>query len=309
MNRSGTGLDGIRFGADTFGQRMFRRLEPYLYLGPVLLGVVIVTGGAIVASLVLGFTDWDLIGAPSFVGLANFRQMFSSDLFWNVLGNTFYFVLLVVPLMMVGSLGLAVLVNRRLRGIAVFRTVYFFPVVTSMVAVAVVWSWLYNPEFGLIDFVIRSLTGHRGPQWLMSTDWAMPAIALMTAWKGIGYNMLIFIAGLQAVPVALHESATIDGAGPARRFFSITLPLLSPTTFFVLVITLIGSFQLFEQTYMLTQGGPANSTLTLSYNIYQNAFEYFRMGYATAMAYVLFAITFVVTAVQFRLQRRWVHYE
>jgi multiple sugar transport system permease protein len=294
--------------ADSNQQIATGRLEPYLYLLPVLIGIVLVTGGAVVASFGLGFTDWDLLGTPVWVGLRNFTSMFDSPLFWQVLGNTFTYVLLFVPLSVALSLALAMLVNRKLRGITVFRTFYFFPVVTSMVAVATVWSWLYNPEFGMINYLLRNLFGVEGPQWLLDSNWAMPAIALMSIWKGIGYNMMIFLAGLQSVPRGLHEAAIIDGASNARRFFSITLPMLSPTTFFVLVITLIGSFQIFEQTYMMTQGGPANSTLTLGYFIYQNAFQYFRMGYATAMAYLLFAVTLVVTIMQFRLQRRWVYY-
>lgn len=280
----------------------------YLFLLPVIIGVVLVTGGAIVASFVLGFTRWDLVTPPELIGIANYREALGSELFRKVLGNTFLYVLLATPLSVASSLGLALLVNNRLRGITVFRTIYFFPVVTSMVAVAVVWSWLYNPEFGLINYLLAELFGIDGPRWLQSTSWAMPAIALMSVWKGIGYNMLIFLAGLQAVPATLHEAAMIDGAGPFRRFASITLPMLSPTTFFVVVITLIGSFQIFEQTYTMTQGGPAGSTLTLSYYIFQNAFQYFRMGYATAMAYILFAITLVVTVAQFRLQKRWVFY-
>jgi multiple sugar transport system permease protein len=283
-------------------------IEPYLYLLPVLIGVVLVTGGAVLASFGLGFTSWDLIGAPKWIGLKNFATMFDSPLFWKVLGNTVLYVVLFVPLSVALSLGLAMLVNRKLAGITLFRTFYFFPVVTSMVAVATVWSWLYNPEFGMINHLLRSIFGVEGPQWLLDSDWAMPAIAIMSIWKGIGYNMMIFLAGLQSVPNGLHEAAIIDGASSTRRFFSITLPMLSPTTFFVLVITLIGAFQIFEQTYMMTQGGPANSTLTLGYYIYQNAFQYFRMGYATAMAYLLFALTLVVTIMQFRLQRRWVYY-
>ena len=289
-------------------RRLFERIEPYLYLLPVLLGIVIVTGGAILASFGLGFTEWDLLGSPKWIGLENYSSMFSSSLFWQVLGNTFTYVVLFVPLSVALSLMLALLVNRKLKGITIFRTFYFFPVVTSMVAVATVWGWLYNPEFGMINHLLRTLFGVEGPEWLLDTDWAMPAIALMSIWKGIGYNMMIFLAGLQSVPRGLHEAAIIDGASETRRFFSITLPMLSPTTFFVLVITLIGSFQIFEQTYMMTQGGPANSTLTLGYFIYQNAFQYFKMGYATAMAYVLFVVTLAVTILQFRLQRRWVYY-
>ena len=234
--------------------------------------------------------------------------MIDSGLFWDVLGNTFWYVLLYVPIAMVGSLFLALLVNRRLPGIRFFRTIYFLPVISSMVAVALIWSWLYNPEFGLINWMLEKLFGIEGPRWLLSTDWAMPAIALLSAWKVLGYNMLILLAGLQSVPKHLQESALLDGANRWRRFTAVTLPALSPTLFFVLIITLINSFQLFEQTYVLTQGGPANSTLTLSYYSYQNAFQYFRMGYAAAIAYVLFALTLIVTIIQFRLQKRWVFY-
>jgi multiple sugar transport system permease protein len=283
-------------------------LEPYLYLAPVLIGIVLLTGGAIVASFGISLTSWDLVGSPRWIGFQNYLEMWGSSMFRTVVANTFYYVVLAVPLSVAGSLMLALLVHNRIRGITFFRTIYFFPVVTSMVAVAVVWSWLYNPEFGLLNYLLHLLFGIEGPRWLLSSKWAMPAIALMSVWKGLGYNMLIFLAGLQSIPVTLHEAALIDGAGPWRRFFRITFPMLSPTTFFVLVITLIGSFQIFEQTYMLTQGGPANSTLTLSYHVYQNAFQFFRMGYATAMAYLLFAVTFVATLVQFRLQKRWVYY-
>jgi multiple sugar transport system permease protein len=288
--------------------RWWAGIEPYLYLAPVLIGIVLLTGGAILASFGISMTSWDLVGSPRWIGAQNYLEMWGSSMFRTVVANTFYYVLLAVPLSVAGSLMLALLVHNRIRGITFFRTVYFFPVVTSMVAVAVVWSWLYNPEFGLLNYLLRLLFGIEGPRWLLSSDWAMPAIALMSVWKGLGYNMLIFLAGLQAIPVTLHEAALIDGAGPWRRFFRITFPMLSPTTFFVIVITLIGSFQIFEQTYMLTQGGPANSTLTLSYHVYQNAFQFFRMGYATAMAYLLFAVTFVATLVQFRLQKRWVYY-
>ncbi|MGE3802070.1 MAG: carbohydrate ABC transporter permease [Candidatus Kapaibacterium sp.] len=234
--------------------------------------------------------------------------MVNSDLFWKVLGNTFWYVLLYVPITMVGSLLLALLVNRKLPAIKLFRTIYFLPVISSMVAVALIWSWLYNPEFGFINWTVKTFFGIEGPRWLLSTQWAMPAIAILSAWKVVGYNMVILLAGLQSVPKYLQESALIDGASQWRQFTTVTLPALSPTLFFVLIITLINSFQLFEQTYVLTQGGPANSTLTLSYYSYQNAFQFFRMGYAAAVAYVLFALTFIVTIIQFRLQKRWVFY-
>jgi multiple sugar transport system permease protein len=177
-----------------------------------------------------------------------------------------------------------------------------------MIAVALVWSWIYNPEYGLLNYLLDLFFGIRGPAWLDSTSWALPAMVIVTVWKGLGYSMVIFLAGLQNIPQELYHAATIDGAGVWKKFRHITLPMLSPTTFFVLVITLINSFQVFEQTYVLTKGGPANSTLTMSYYIYQNAFQFFQMGMAAALSYVLFAAIFAVTLLQFRIQKRWVFY-
>ena len=225
-----------------------------------------------------------------------------------MLRNTFAFVGMAVPLSVGSALALALLVNTGLRGITVFRTAYFLPVVSSMIAVALVWSWILNPQYGLLNYLLRVLFGVQGPAWLDDTAWALPAMVIVTVWKGLGYSMVIFLAGLQNIPADLYHAATIDGAGAWKRFRHITLPLLSPTTFFVLVITLINSFQVFEQTYVLTKGGPANSTVTLSYYVYQNAFQFFQMGKAAAVAYVLFAFLFILTLIQFRVQKRWVFY-
>jgi multiple sugar transport system permease protein len=256
----------------------------------------------------MSFTRWEIVSPPEWIGLGNYATMLQSDLFWKVFGNTFYYTLLSVPLSIVLSLALALLVHEKVRGITFFRTTYFLPVVSSTVAVAIVWSWLYHPEVGLINFLLRKALGVDGPRWLSDTDWAMPAMVVMSVWKGLGYNMVIFLAGLQNISEEYYEAARIDGAPAWRRFVNVTLPMLSPTTFFVLIINLIGSFQVFEQTYILTKGGPANATLTLSYYIYQNAFQFFKMGYAASMAYVLFAVILVVTLFQFRLQKRWVFY-
>lgn len=288
--------------------RFFHSLEPYIYLVPTLAGLLLFTAGAVVMSFVVSFTRWDAITEPHWVFLQNYSDMFQSDLFWTVFGNTFYFVGLAVPLTIVLSLAMAMLVNQRLSGVKWFRSVYFLPVVSSMVAAAIVWSWMYNPEYGLLNYLLKKFLGVNGPQWLQDSRWAMPAMVFMTVWKTVGYSMMIFLAGLQNIPGELYEAAMVDGASPWRRFWRITLPVLSPTTFFVFVITLIQSFQVFEQTYILTKGGPENSTLTLSYFIYQNAFQFFKMGYASAMSYVLFAVIFAITLIQFRLQRRWVFY-
>lgn len=288
--------------------RTFRVLEPYLYLLPTLIGLALFSAGAVAVSFLMSFTHWDIISSPEWIWLENYIILWQSDLFWEVVWNTVYFILLAVPLSVVASLALALAANTTLKGIVFFRTAYFLPVVSSMIAVALVWSWIYNPEYGLLNYLLDFFFGIRGPAWLDSTSWALPAMVIVTVWKGLGYSMVIFLAGLQNIPQELYHAATIDGAGVWKKFRHITLPMLSPTTFFVLVITLINSFQVFEQTYVLTKGGPANSTLTMSYYIYQNAFQFFQMGKAAALSYVLFAAIFVVTLIQFRIQKRWVFY-
>jgi multiple sugar transport system permease protein len=283
-------------------------LEPYIYLLPTLAGMLLLSAGAIAGAFMVSFTRWDLVTPPAWAGLENYRAMLESALFWEVFGNTFYFVVLAVPFAVGGSLFLALLVNQRLRGMAFFRTVYFMPVVSSMVAVALVWSWIYNPEYGLLNDVLSRWFGVRGPEWLADPLWAMPALVIVTVWKGLGYNMLLFLAGLQNIPQELYDAALTDGARAWSRFKHVTLPILSPTTFFVVVISIINAFQVFEQTFILTRGGPANATRTLSYFIYENAFQFFRMGYASAMAVVLFILLFSITLIQLRLQKRWVFY-
>ena len=288
--------------------RIFRAIEPWLYLLPTLLGLLLFSAGAVVASFLISFTSWDMITRPELVWFQNYLSLWRSDLFWEVVLNTLYFILLAVPLSVSCSLALALAANTSLRGITFFRTAYFLPVVSSMIAVALVWSWIFNPEYGLLNYLLQVTFGVKGPAWLTSTAWAMPAMVIVTVWKGLGYSMVIFLAGLQTIPQDLYHAATMDGAGVWKRFRHITFPMLSPTTFFVVVITLINAFQVFEQTYVLTRGGPANSTLTMSYYIYQNAFQYFQMGKAAALSYVLFAVIFVVTLIQFRIQKRWVFY-
>ena len=289
-------------------KRLSAALGPYLYLLPTLAGMLLLSAGAIAGAFMVSFTRWDLVSAPEWAGLANYRLMLESPLFWEVFGNTFYFVALAVPFSVGGSLFLALLVNQRLRGMTFFRTVYFMPVVASMVAVALVWSWIFNPEYGLLNDLLARWFGVRGPEWLADPRWAMPALVIVTVWKGLGYNMLLFLAGLQNIPQELYDAALTDGARAWSRFKHVTLPMLSPTMFFVVVISLINGFQVFEQTFILTRGGPANATRTLSYFIYENAFQFFQMGYAAAMAVVLFLLLFGITLIQLRLQKRWVFY-
>jgi multiple sugar transport system permease protein len=287
---------------------ILRLVEPYLYLLPTLIGLLLFSAGAVAASFFLSFTRWDIVSPPQWKWFDNYVDLWKADVFWEVFRNTITFVGLAVPLSVCAALALALLVNTGLRGITVFRTAYFLPVVSSMIAVALVWSWIFNSQYGLLNYLLRALVGVQGPGWLDDTAWALPAMVIVTVWKGLGYSMVIFLAGLQNIPRDLYNAATMDGAGAWKRFRHITLPLLSPTTFFVLVITVINAFQVFEQTYVLTKGGPANSTVTLSYYVYQNAFQFFQMGKAAAAAYVLFAFLFALTLVQFRVQKRWVFY-
>ena len=226
-------------------RRVFSSAEPYLYLLPTIVGLLLFSAGSVVATFFVSFTRWPIVTSPQWVGLGNYRAIIHSHLFWQVFWNTLYFVLLAVPLSITASLAAAVLVNRHVRGIHFFRTVYFLPVVSSMVAVALVWSYIYNPEYGVLNYLLK-LVGIRGPAWLYDARWAIPAMVLVTVWKGLGYSMVIFLAGLQNIPEELYEAAALDGAGSSRRFWRITLPMLSPTLFFVLVITLINSFQVFE---------------------------------------------------------------
>lgn len=281
------------------------RAQPYIYLLPVLIGLLLFTAGPVIASLFLSFTQWNFSDTPHWVGFANYKEVFSSPLFWQVLRQTFFYVVLYVPLSVALALGMAILLNQKFRGVTFFRTVFFLPVVTSMVAAALVWGWLYNADIGLLNYLL-STVGIVGPRWLEDPKWAMFALTLVAVWKNAGYNMMIFLAGLTNIPSDLHEAATLDGASSWKQFFTVTLPLLSPVLFFVSIVTTISAFQIFEQTYVLTKGGPSNSTLTISYYIWQTAFQFFNMGGASAMAYLLFLILVVLTFVQFKVRKRWV---
>ncbi|HXF62720.1 MAG TPA: sugar ABC transporter permease [Caldilineaceae bacterium] len=280
----------------------------YLFVAPLILGLLVFTYGPVLAAFGLSFTKGDYISTPRWIGLGNYQALLNDDLFWRSLRNTVYYVVGVVPAGLVLSLLLALAMNQKLRGIVFFRTIYFLPTITSSVAISLMWLWIYNPEFGVLNFLLRQI-GIKGPAWLSTPEWAMPAVIIMAIWRGLGYNMLIFLAGLQGIPEVYYEAAEIDGAGPFAKFWYITVPLLSPTTFMLLILGLIGAFQVFEYTYVMTGGGPVYATLTIVLHIYNNAFRNFQMGYASALAYVLFFILLALTVIQFRLQHRWVHYE
>lgn len=288
-------------------QKVTYLLTMYGFLTPTIIGLIVFNAGAIIASFIISFFKYDVITPAKWIGLENYRWIFNSSLFWRSVTNTLRFAAGYIPLSLAASLILALLLNQKLRGIGVFRTVFYLPVVTSMVAVSLVFSWLFNPYYGLINHFL-SLFGIQGPAWLSSTEWAMPAVILVSVWKTAGYYMVIYLAALQNIPPELYEAASIDGADRWKQIRHITIPLISPTTFFITVMCTMSSLKVFEQVYVMTKGGPANSTLTINLLIYRNAFEYLRMGRATAMAYFLFAMIMVVTLVQFWGQKRWVHY-
>jgi multiple sugar transport system permease protein len=280
----------------------------WFFLGPALLLITVFFFLPVAASLILSVTDFDIYGIANpantrFVGLSNYSRLLKTPDFWKALKNTFYFAFVGGPLTIAVSLGAALLLNSKLvRFKGFFRTIYFTPFVTTLVAVAIVWRYLYHTRYGLFNYGLGKL-GIAPIDWLGDPHWAMPAIILMAVWKSFGYNMLIFIAGLQAIPEELYDAAEIDGAGPVRRFFSITLPMLAPTLVFISVITMIGYFQLFAEPYVMTQGGPLRSTTSVVLLMYEEGFRWWRMGYAAAIAFVLFIVILIATLLQFRLQK------
>jgi multiple sugar transport system permease protein len=259
-------------------------------------------------SLFISFTDWDYISPTfSFVWLENYRSLLTDKEFYKVLLNTLSFaVFTVVPTMAIG-LVLALVLNKKLAGSTIYKAILFSPWVTPMVAVSIVWSWIFQPEVGLLNFLLSAL-GLPKIDWLGSSTWAMPAVIIVTVWKGIGWVMIFYLEALQRVPMDLYESSSIDGASKRRRFRYVTLPMISPTTFFLLIVTTIDALQAYDQIQVLTQGGPAGSTRTLLYMYYQLAFEQFNMGQATAVATLLILITALLSVIQFFASKRWVHY-
>lgn len=281
----------------------------YLFVLPWVVGFLIFTLGPIIASLVFSFTDYDIMLTPSLIGLANFRELFQDPLFYTSLYNTIYIVLLAVPLGMLVSFTIALLLNQRVRFLAAYRTAYFLPSIVPAVASAALWLYLLQPQWGLVNGFLESV-GITGPGWLSSEVWSKPAIIMMMVWAA-GNTMIIYLAGLQDIPQSLYEAAAIDGANEWSKFWRITLPLMTPSLFFTLVLGIIGTFQIFAQIFVLTDGmgGPQNSTLVYMIYLYRNGFNFFRMGYASAMAWVLFVLILLLTWLQFKGAQRWVYYE
>ena len=276
----------------------------YLFILPNFLGFVLFMLVPIVMALVFSFTNYDVISQMDFVGISNYVGLFTDDQFITSLINTLWFAVLTVPAGVILSLLLAVLFNRQVRGISVFRTFVFIPVITSMVAISLIWSMLYEDNGGLLNTLL-GMMGLGPVHWLTDTNVAMISIAIMSIWKGLGYNMTIFLAGLQGVPAELYEAATIDGANSVQKFFKITVPMIGPTTYFVTLMSLIGSLQVFDQVWIMTQGGPVDATKTVAMYLYQYGFQFYKMGYACAAAYVLFILVFIVSLIQNITSKKW----
>ncbi len=287
-----------------------RNLEGYLFVSPVILGLLLWTLGPALSALYLSFTKYDLLSAPVFRGLRNYGRLFGDPLFWQSLRVTVTYTALAVPLSMVGGLAIALLLNQKLRGIVLIRTAFYIPSVVPLVATAVLWAWMFDPQFGLINSVLAALHLPQGT-WLTDPATALPSLVIMGVW-GLGGGMIIYLAGLQGIPEEYYEAAKIDGAGPRGQFVHITLPMLSPTLFYQLVLGLIFSLQYFTQAFILSNaaalGSPQNSILFITLNIYQVAFSWTQMGYACAMAIVLFVLIIALTLVLFGTARWWVYY-
>jgi multiple sugar transport system permease protein len=293
-------------------RRRFGReaLAGYLFVAPSALHFLVFVFGLAIASSVISLFEWDLISDAHFVGLRNYRELLQDDVFWLSLRNTVYYSIIYIPLSLSLGLGLALAVNAGLRGAVAFRVLYFLPYIAPMVAVAILFRWLYNPEFGLINWALGWLwPGDVTIDWLGNPALSLPAIAFMTAWKNLGWTVTLFLAGLLAIPRHLYEAAAIDGAGRWAQFRHVTWPLLTPITFFLTVTTVLGSFQVFDAVYLMTQGGPGRSTYVYNFYLYQQGFRFFNMGYAAAMAWIMVVILAVITYLQFRFLNRRVNYE
>jgi len=280
----------------------------YFYISPWLIGFLIFVAGPMIASLYFSFCDYQLLIPPKWIGINNYVRIFSDDpLFMKSLWNTLYYTVGSVILGVIGSLILAVLLNQRVRGETIFRSMFYLPTLTPAVAMAILWGWLFNTEFGLINRTLARI-GIQGPAWLYSTEWVIPSFIIMSLWGIGGSRMIILLAGLQGIPQELYDAAEVDGVNWWTRFRYVTFPLLSPSLFFVTVTGIIGSFQVFTTSYIMTSGGPANASLFYVLYLYRNAFEYFKMGYASALAWILFIIVIILTLLQFKLAGKWVYY-
>ncbi|MBP0726523.1 sugar ABC transporter permease [Bacillus sp. RG28] len=289
-------------------KKQWGKLAPYFFIAPWIAGLLLFTLGPLLYSLVISFFDWPIVGERKFVGFDNYVTMFTDDpLFWHSLWVTVKFALLFVPLNIILSLLLAILLNKNLKGSSLFRTFFYVPSVISGVALAMIWAWVYNGDYGILNYLL-SLVGIQGPDWLNKQGWAMIAMVIASLW-GQGTMMLIFLAGLKNIPQELYEAAEIDGSGKIYSFFKITLPLLTPTLLFNLITTIISAFQQLTLALVLTGGGPLQSTYFYAMYVYENAFKYFKMGYSSANAWIMFLIVLFLTLLVFKSSSAWVYYE
>ena len=289
-------------------KQLKNNLTAYLFLVPNFAGFLVFTFIPIICSLILSVMEWDSANPMVFVGLDNFKRLLSDETFKISLWNTIYYSVFTVPFTMAAALGLALILNQKLKGVNIFRTIFFFPHVASLVAVAVVWNLLFHPTLGPINNILRALGVDPPAGWTSSVDWAMPVIIIVSIWKSMGYYMILYLSGLQAIPRDLYEAAKVDGANKFQCFKNITLPMLTPTTFFVSIMLTIACFKVFDLVSVMTNGGPGRATNVLVYHIYNTAFINYEFGYASAISMVLFLIVLAITIFQFRAEKKWVSY-
>lgn len=275
----------------------------FWFILPAFLGTFVFIIIPVIMSFGLGFVDWDLISPPKFAGISNYTQLLADPLFYKVLWNTFYYAFATAFFSIVIPLALAYCLDLKIKGSELYKTAYFLPYVTPMIVIAIVWSWIFDPNYGILNWALGL---GDSVKWLYDEKFAMPALIIVSVWKNIGYNMIIFLAGLQAVPPAIYEAGELDSATGYKRFWYLTLPMLTPTLFFVSIMTVISSFQVFDLVYLMTGGGPENSTMIMVYWLFKQAFEYFNIGKASAIAYILFIIILVLTFIQWKTRKKWV---
>ncbi|WP_409304059.1 carbohydrate ABC transporter permease [Peribacillus sp. SCS-155] len=307
-----TAAPNVKNAATTKSKRSRKEnLMGYLFISPWLIGLIFLTAGPLLFSLFVSFTDYNITSQMNFVGIKNYKHMFTVDqLFWTSLWNTLYFVIFSVPLTTAGAVFVAVLLHQRIPGMKIFRTIYYLPAVLSGVAVYFLWMQLLSPASGLVNTALAWF-GIEGPSWLFDPEWTKPALILMKLWS-VGGGMLLYLARLQGISNALYEAADLDGANVFQKFFHITLPMLTPIIFFDIITSTIGAFQIFQEAYVMTQngdGGPSNSLLFYNLHMWNNAFEVFNMGYASAMAWFLFIIILILTVFNMKFSKKWVHYD
>lgn len=283
-------------------------IEGYIAISPWIIGYVVFVAGPLLASLYLSLTEWSILRPPEWIGFENYAELLTEDpLFWQSLKVIGLYTLFQVPLSIIVGLSMAILLNQNILGLSVWRTIYYFPSVVTGVAVAMLWIWVLHPEFGILNIGL-SFLGIEGPNWLFSQTWALPSLVLISLWN-VGSGLIIYLSGLQGVPTTLYDAASIDGAGSWARLRHVTLPMITPIIFYQVVVGMIGALQVFTEPFVMTEGGPANATLFYVLYLYRNAFEYFKMGKASAMAWILALIIIALTVILFKSSNRWVYYE